>query len=112
MSKSLVKSNTSIQKALVKRIREELNLKLIDVCNDAEARGMRINLHSLSKYFTNSKHANLPEDAILFLCYRYGIFVTISIGIPDKLVNYRIPDYNEEKCLKILNRVFPNGKSN
>ena len=110
MAKSIIQSDMRILSLLNKRMREELDLSLTAIANDAKARGMNISVESLSKYFSKSDMNNLSEESILWLTYRYGIFVSIEVGI-KKVVNdkavYEIPPYDEAKCLAILRQVFP-----
>ena len=79
MAQSLVKSSSLIRIQLQKRI-EEQGLSLTKVSADAEEKGRKISISSLSRYFKNSKVNNLSEESIIWLCYRYGIFVTLHIG--------------------------------
>ena len=109
MSKSIVKSSPIIRTKLQERIKL-LDLSLTEVSEDANKRGMKISISSLSRYFSNSKTNNLSEENIIFLSYRYGIFVTLHIGtlaINHGKASFHIPDYNEERCLAILNKEFP-----
>lgn len=112
MAQSLVKSSTLIRNQLQKRI-EELGISLTNIAADAEKHGRKISISSLSRYFKNSKVNNLPEESIIFLCYRYGIFVTLHIGtlvMSNGKASFHVPEYNEERCLTILKKVFPNVK--
>ena len=110
--KSIVKESKSVREKLQARIKE-LNLSLTDVCKDAVSRGMNISVASLSKYFKQSDRNNLTEENIIWLCYRYGIFVLLTVGSPkvsDGKLTFSVDPYNEEKCLMLLNRLFPNVK--
>ena len=110
MAKSLVKSSSLIRSELHKRVKG-LNLSLTDIVADASEKKMKISISSLSKYFHNAVTNNLSEEAIIWLCYRYGIFVTLHIGslrIHEGKVLFQIPEYNEQRCLIILKKVFPN----
>ena len=109
MAQSLVKSSSLIRIQLQKRI-EEQNLSLTKVSADAEERGRKISISSLSRYFKNSKVNNLSEESIIWLSYRYGIFVTLHIGtlvMSNGKASFHVPEYNEERCLIILKKVFP-----
>ena len=112
MAKSIVKVSKEIREQLKKRI-DELGLTLTAVCEDSAKRGMLINIGSLSKYLGLSKLNNLSDDHILWLCYRYGIFVTLQVGsivIEAGKPHFKVPEYNETTCLTLLKALFPNGK--
>lgn len=110
MAKSQIQTDERIRKLLNKRLREELGLSLTAISEDAKARGENISIESLSKYFSKSDMNNLSEGNIVWLCYRWGVYVTVEVGIrkviDDKVV-FEIPEYNEEKCLAILKKIFP-----
>lgn len=106
--KSLVKENELIREALLMR-KEELGLTLIDICRDAEQRGVKILHPSLSRYFNRSKVNNLPEEAILFLCARYDVPVELYVGHPSTYVSYKIGPYNERAAKANLDIKFKNN---
>ncbi len=110
MSKGIVKSSKSIQKKLEERFKE-LKLKYTDISKEATRLGQKISVPSLSKYFSNSEKNNLSEENIIFLCYRYGIFVTLHLGeikvMPGGKIAMLVPPYNEQRCLTVLNKIFP-----
>ena len=110
MSKGIVKSSEIIRTSLQKRIKE-LNLSLTAISLDAKKRNYKISIHSLSRFFGQSDKNNLSEDNIIWLCYRYGIFVTLHVGsvkYENNKIIMKIPPYNEGKCLNILNILFKN----
>lgn len=113
MSKTLLKRSKLLKKQLLKRI-NELNLTWTDIAVDAQARGMKISVSTLSKYFNDSIATNLSDDGILWVSLRYGIDVSVFIGQPvadrDYTIGYHIPPYNEKKCLKAIKKAFPNNK--
>lgn len=108
MSKSIVKDSSKLRNALKSRWKE-LGLSQQDIENDAKAHGKDIIRQAINKYINNgySKGA-LNEEKILWLAWRWLVPVTLSVGIPDNTgVRYEIPEYNEEKALAMLNKVFP-----
>lgn len=110
--KSIVKESKSIRESLHARIKE-LDLTLTDVCKDSVKRGMNISVASLSKYFKESDRNNLTEENIIWLCYRYGIFVLLTVGAPiitSGKLTFKVPPYNEDKCLALIKKLFPNDK--
>lgn len=110
MAKDIVKGSPSLREELKKRTREELKLTLKMICDDATSRGQNISIHSLSKYFSNSDVNNLSQEAIVWLSYRYGIYITLGVGVPkikDNKVKFEVLPYNEATALKMLDKVFP-----
>lgn len=106
----LIQQQQTIRIELEKRIKE-LGLKHTDIIKDAKARGYKLSSSNISKYFKNSPLYNLRDEDIIWLAYRYGIYTSVQVGIPvmvDNKIKYVIPAYNEEKCLKILSKLFPN----
>ncbi len=106
--KGIIKENKAIYKALVLR-KKELKLTLVDIVKDAKVLGMHILLPSLSKYFTKSEENNLTEEAIIWLCKRYGVSVVLCIGegFGGVHVDAPIGPYDEKKCLRDLRKRFP-----
>jgi hypothetical protein len=96
---SIVKESRKIQKLLIERISGELGLTNKAVSVDAEEHDQKISVEALSRYF---KHPNpkggLSESNILWLCYRYGVFVTLNVT--------KVP-YNERKNFQLLKKLFP-----
>ena len=113
MAKSLVQISPTILNALKKRI-DELGLSLTEICRDANEKGRSISIHSLSKYLSHSDKNNLSEETIIWLCFRYQIYVSLFVGMPqikDGKIKMDIPPYNEEKALEKLYKIFPKGES-
>lgn len=101
-----------LKRQLLKRI-GELNLTWTDIAVDANNRGMKISISTLSKYFGNSISTNLSDDGIVWLATRYGISISLSIGIPtviDNAISFEVMPYDEKECLKALKKVFPKTK--
>ncbi len=107
MSKSLVKRSKILKRELLKRI-NELELTWTDIAIDAQKRGMKISISTLSKYFNDSIATNLSDEGIEFLCLRYGVNISLFIGDPltDKPIDFEILPYDEKKCLKALKKHF------
>lgn len=108
MAASLVKKTDKIRRLLKVRF-EELNLTLTDIVKDAKDRGKTLSIASLSKYLRKSDINNLSEESIIWLCFRYGVFIQLKIHAPEtEGSNLKLFPYNEKLCLKLLNEVFPN----
>lgn len=107
--KGILRENKAVYKTLLKR-KKELKLSLTGICNDAHIRGMDINVPSLSKYFTRSDDNNVTEEAIAWLCCRYGVNIELVVG--EACVEYigSIPEYNEKECLIELRKRFPKNR--
>ena len=109
MSKSIIQNDEVLRIGLKDRFKE-LKLTLHNVSDDAKKYDVNINIFSLSKYLTKSNKSNLTEDIIVWLSYRYGIYVNLLIGMPkivDGRLKMNIAAYNEEQCLKFLNIKYP-----
>lgn len=106
---SIIKDSKTIHSFILKRI-EELKLKPADIIKDAADLNMKIESASLSKYL---KHGNckggLSEEIIVWLCFRYGIDLSLIVGTPkiknDKL-EIALPPYNEAAALAKLKLFF------
>jgi len=113
MSKSIVKSSINIKSQLSDRL-TELKLSMTAVSKDALLHKQKISVSSLSKYFSNSYANNLTEENIIWLCFRYGIYITLNVGRPylneQNKIQFRVVGYNEEQCLLMLAKLFSNGK--
>lgn len=108
MSKSIIKESKELREGLKARFKE-LGLTLSKVSEDAETYGVKISIHSLSKYLTNSKVTNLTEEVIVWLAFRYGIYVFVIIGTPsikDDKFEANIMPYDEQRCIMMLNRKY------
>ncbi len=110
---SLVKSSKRIKQLLKDRFKEA-EKSLSEVIMDANLRGMRFTIASLSKYLNyDSPEGGLSEEGIIWLCFRYGINVHLLVGTPvikDGHIDLQIVPYNEQDSLKKLDTVFPNLK--
>ena len=108
MSKSIIKESEVLRKGLQDRFKE-LKLTLKNVIEDAEKYDMQISSASLSKYLNKSALTNLTEEVIVWLSFRYGIYVNVIIGNPkivdDKFVSVIVP-YDEERCIRFLKRKY------
>ena len=104
--KSIVKSSKEIRKALLKR-KKDLELSMTAICRDAQMRGVKIALPTLSKYLSESEDNNLSEESILFLCIRYDVPVELLVGIPSRGFEIVMPDYDETNALKEVKKKYP-----
>lgn len=108
--KSIIKQSSSIREALTKRI-EELGLTRGQLQQEAERFGVTgLTTSTMSRYFKGIFRGSLTEEAIIFLCFRFGIPITINVGIPvfdkDKKLKHKIPPYNEQHCIDMVNKFF------
>jgi len=103
----LIKENKIIRDALLKRWKE-LDIKYdATIIKDAEERGMHFTKAVISSYRNHCK--GLTQTQIIWLCFRYGIKIAISIGEPvynkgKDAIEYLIYPYNEIECIKNLNK--------
>lgn|ERR1700748_607510 len=116
---NLVK-NKHIKKALQDRWKELDITKMSHVIRDAEERypEMKITSDRLSKWLSDYKHkgksAGLSESQITWLLVRYGIPVSLNIGVPkleDGKLKFEIPPYDELSALKKLKEIFRSSKN-
>jgi len=108
--------NTQIKAALQKRWKELDIKKMSIVITDAKERApeMKITSDKLSKWMSDYKHngkaVRLTESQVMWLCVRWCIPVSLTIGNPtlsEGKLKYVIPKYNELEALKMLKIVFP-----
>ena len=120
MAKSIIKESKIIRNHLDVRINKELNLTLSSVSKDAYSKGMKITVSDLSRYFGRDKkkpnkkendNALMTEEKILWLCLRYGIPISLTVGnlVLNKNggVHFNLPIYNESTALDNLFKKFP-----
>lgn len=108
--KSIIKQSSTIRTALHKRI-TELNLSYTQLKNEAEKFGVKgVRIEMLSRYFSGTQQGKLPEDAIIFLCLRYGIDILLGVGTPvisaENRLLFKILPYNEDKAIGRVKMVF------
>lgn len=115
---SLIKSNEDLRQVLLNRLRDvqpkyvsnRVEINQAAICRDAAARGFSITLPQLSKYIKHGyKNYSLKENQIIWLCVRYGIDISLRIGVPkieNKEIKYKIRPYSEKECLNNLKAVF------
>ena len=108
MSKSIIQDSPELRKAIKDRF-AELDITLQAISDDAALYDININIGSLSKYLTNSKVANLTEEVIVWIAFRWGIYVNVIVGNPqiknDRLNSIIIP-YDEDRCLRFLKHKY------
>jgi len=97
--------NQKIKKLLFDRWKE-LGLRAADIISDASERGMKIRPASMSRYKNGVAKETISADQLLWLCTRYGIFVSFNIGEPVGPVKYEVKPYDEAKCLSILANIY------
>lgn len=117
--------NPKIHKELLKRWKE-LDLTAAAIIEDAEERGIHISPPRISKYKSAIKYGknwkvksigsfkeSFTSNQLLFLCYRYGIYVHINVGSPvieGGKLKYEVMPFSEIDCLRKLYQVFPDLK--
>lgn len=107
--KNIVKDSEELHEALVKRIFSDLNLTQDELIRDADARGYIISHSQLSKYLNHHKEIHsLTEEQLVWLCTRYGIDLTLSIGKPITATKWKVVGYVEDAALNKLRLIFPN----
>ena len=95
---SIIKQSGVIRKKLKERIKE-LGLTNGDVYRDANARGLFIDRAGLGRLLNGHQKSIPSEEAILWLCTRYGVSISLSVGFDE---------YDEEKQINKLKKIFPN----
>lgn len=112
---SIVKDSDRLKEELLKRLRElyptnvGYGFKNSAVVKDASERGVKIEAGQLSRYFGKGKKNVLSEEQLLWLSYRYGIFIQLSIGTPtirDNKIYFEVEKFNEAKSLQILKLIY------
>ncbi len=74
-----IKKSTIIKKLLAQRFKE-LNLNYSQISREADAFEITgIKSETLSRYFHNVTSGQLTEEAILFLTYRYSVYVELIV---------------------------------
>lgn len=93
----LIASNILIKRKLKERI-VALRLTYDKIIEEAKKHNIKgITKSSLSVYLNNvdSLHGSLTQKAVVYLCLRYGIDIKITVSTKE---------YNEEECIKELER--------
>lgn len=115
MSSDIVKDSHTLKQALIDRWKE-IGISHVMIAKDSQKFGVKgITPNSISKYIHNSyQKSALNQYQILFLCWRYGIKVTLKVGEPiveNGKLKYIVPQpFNEEKALADLYLMFPTIK--
>lgn len=112
---SIIKDSDTLKQALLTRLKDlyPTNLgygfKNSAVVKDALERGVKIEAGQLSRYFGKSKKNVLSEDQLIWLCFRFGIPIQLSIGVPlikEGKIVFEIPRFDEAKALKMLKLLY------
>jgi hypothetical protein len=112
---SIVKDSERLKEELLKRLKElyptnvGYGFKNSMVIKDAKERGVKIESGNLSRYFGTSKKNGLSEEQLIWLAYRYGIMIQLSIGTPiikDGKISFEVGKFNEAKSLQILKLLY------
>lgn len=105
----IVKSSTAIRAVLKKRF-EQLGLSNVQVAIEAERFGQtNVKSETLSRYFKNNATNSLTQESIIYLAYRYGIPVSLTIGNPiieKGKIAHELPEYDEHQCIKNLKEIL------
>ena len=112
----IVKSSDAVKMCLVKRLKD-LGLTNEAIIKDAATLGRRIGAAQLSRYLTSTARQppnGLTQEAILWLCTRYRVPVTIAIGamnkidLPDGTKAFKLimPDFDDEEGRKKIVEKF------
>ncbi len=104
-------------KALLFNRWKELGLRVADVIQDANERGQKIHASSMSKYRSSAKKETISQEQLLWLCTRWGVFVSFNIGEPlitgkdgkeitGAKAKYEVKPYSEKRCLALLEKIY------
>lgn len=111
--KSIVKQSSNIKDKLRKRI-EELGLNYTQIVEDSKSFGISgIKVETISRYFNGKNVGALTEEGIIFLCFRFGVPISLLVGKPkiaDGKLTTEIPPYNEKQCIEQVKKMFPKTK--
>lgn len=110
---SIIKESVKIRTSLQNRF-DELNLRHKEIIADASDHNMRFTISNFCRYmkYGNTK-STLTEEAIVWLCIRYGIEIKLHVGkaeFSDGKVTFTVEPYDKDKCLKNIKKYFGNGK--
>lgn len=110
--KAIIKDSSTIRDLLEKRI-TELGLSYTQVAIEAERFDQKnIKVETLSRYFKKVPKNALTEESIVYMCYRYGIPIRLTIGIPEKVQDGKVlcslPKYDEKLCIAQVKKLFKN----
>lgn len=108
MNRSIIKDSSKLRLAFKDRWKQ-LKMSQQAVANDAVRLGQSgITRQAVSKYLTNPYAAGaLNDEQIIWLSYRYQVYVMLTIGLPDKKVKYEVPaEFDNTKAIKLLNEIF------
>lgn len=113
--RSIIKQSGNIKKKLSERFLE-LGLKYEDICiiaNEFDITGIRP--ETISRYINGKSRGSLTEDAIIFLCVRFGIPISLNVGRPTinkegKIENV-IPTYNEAQAIALAEKFWKRKRS-
>lgn len=108
MTRSIIKDSSKLRTAFRARWMQ-LKKSQQQVADDAAKHGQSgITRQGISKYFTNPyARGALNDEQIIWLSYRYSIYVTLTVGLPDTKVKYKVPDkFDNETALKEVKEVF------
>lgn len=106
MTRSIVKDSSKLRAALKNRWKQ-IKYSQQQVADDALRLGQPgITRQGISKYLTNPYSPGaINDEQIIWLAYRYSIYVTLTVGVPK--VKYIIPEeFDNEKALKELKKIF------
>lgn len=119
MNSDIVKDSTTLKQALLDRW-EEIGITYGMISEDAKKRGVKGITERAISVWKNHSYAKgaLNQYQILFLCWRYGVNVSLKVGIPvlykegeETKLKYVVEQpYNEEKSLTQLYVMFPGLK--
>ncbi len=79
---SIIKENGEIYVAICTR-KQSLGLTYFDICTEAAKYNVKISKAALSNYFKRKPRVTLTEQAILWICDRYGIDVSVIVDAKE-----------------------------
>lgn len=112
--KCIVKESSRIRKLLKQRF-DELKYTNADVVKDARSRGLLITSASLGRFMKDGNaRSTISQEDVVWLCFRYAIEIQLLVGSPkveDGKIKLFIPAYNEQQCLKYLDKYIISTKN-
>lgn len=112
---SIVKDSDRLKEELLKRLKElyptnvGYGFKNSAVVKDASERGVKIEAGQLSRYFGKGKKNVLSEEQLIWLSFRYGIIIQLSLGMPvlqDGKITFVVQKFDEARSLKLLKELY------
>lgn len=108
MTRSIIKDSSKLRSAFKVRWKQ-IKISQQDVADDAARLGQAgITRQGISKYLTKPYSAGaLNDEQIIWLSYRYSLYITLNVGLLDVKVKFTVPlDFDDEKAIRQVKHLF------